>query len=535
MSTANTPSVGQNTESTLRLAQVIGSFKLPVALTLGIVLLSFVPRIAGTPLLQWSFWGAAAALALWQGFMLLHLARRPALKDFSSAVYSQHYVQAMVQFSVYLYWGYYWRPVYDHLWLLAGQVLFAYTFGMLLAWSRRRSYRLGFGPIPIIFSTNLFLWFHDEWFYMQFVMIAVGFLGKEFVRWQRDGRSVHIFNPSAFSLGFFSMILIFTGTTDLTWAPEISSTLTLAPGIYTYLFAVGLVVMYFFKITLVSGAAAMTLFGFSALYAAVAGVPYFLDSEIPAAVFLGLHLLITDPSTSPRTPLGKTLFGILYGIGVFALYTILGYFGEPTLYDKLLCVPLLNLSVIAIDRLVRRFNSESLLNLWNPAWLGGRGNLAHMAVWIGVFSLMSLLGRTDAQHPGDSVPFWEESCAADLPNACTRLISVESTYCGDSAAWACNELGAHYREGRIVKSDPDLAFAYFARACELKLQAGCANLLDEQLALRANPLELDLRLMLRQGGKNLMDASVPELYDRACRHDWAFACARSGGASAGGD
>jgi TPR repeat protein len=185
--------------------------------------------------------------------------------------------------------------------------------------------------------------------------------------------------------------------------------------------------------------------------------------------------------------------------------------------------------VIAIDRFVRRFNSESLLNLWNPAWLGGRGNLAHMAVWIGVFSLMSLLGRTDAQHPGDSVPFWEKSCAADLPNACTRLISVESTYCGDSAAWACNELGAHYREGRIVKSDPDLAFAYFARACELKLQAGCANLLDEQLALRANPLELDLRLMLRQGGKNLMDASVPELYDRACRHDWAFACARSGG------
>jgi hypothetical protein len=125
MSTANTPSVGQNSESTLRLGQVIGSFKLPVALTLGIVLLSFVPRIAGTPLLQWSFWGAAAALALWQGFMLLHLARRPALKDFSSAVYSQHYVQAMVQFSVYLYWGYYWRPVYDHLWLLAGQVLFA--------------------------------------------------------------------------------------------------------------------------------------------------------------------------------------------------------------------------------------------------------------------------------------------------------------------------------------------------------------------------------------------------------------------------
>ena len=297
-----------DTSPALRLSQVVGSFKLPMALTLAIFVLSFAPRIASNSTLMYSFWGASLVLLLWQGFMLIHLARRPALKDFSRAVYSQHYVQAMVQFSVYLYWGYYWRPVYDHLWLLAGQVMFAYTFGMLLAWSRRRSYMLGFGPIPIIFSTNLFLWFHDDWFYMQFVMIAVGFLGKEFVRWNRDGRSVHIFNPSAFSLGFFSLILITTGTTDLTWAPEISSTLTLAPGIYTYLFAVGLVVMYFFSITLVSGAAAITLFGFSALYAAIAGVPYFLDSDIPAAVFLGLHLLITDPSTSPRTPLGKTLF-----------------------------------------------------------------------------------------------------------------------------------------------------------------------------------------------------------------------------------
>jgi hypothetical protein len=345
---------------------------------------------------------------------------------------------------------------------------------------------------------------------------------------------VHIFNPSAFSLGFFSLILIFTGTTELTWAPEISSTLTLAPGIYTYLFAVGLIVMYFFKITLVSGAAAMTLFGFSALYAAIAGVPYFLDSEIPAAVFLGLHLLITDPSTSPRTPLGKTLFGMLYGIGVFALYTILGYFGEPTLYDKLLCVPLLNLSVIAIDRLVRRISSETALNLWNPAWFEGRGNVAHMAVWVSVFAIMSLLGRTDAQHPGDSVPFWEESCAAGLPNACARLVSVESTYCSDNAAWACNELGAHYREGAIVAPDADLAFGYFARACELKFQAGCGNLLQEQALLRAEPLELDLRLMLRQGGKNLMGASLPELYERACRHDWAFACER-GDVSAGGE
>ena len=150
-------------------------------------------------------------------------------------------------------------------------------------------------------------------------MVAAGFLGKEFVRWQRDGRYTHIFNPSAFSLGLFSLVLIGTGTTDLTWGQAIASTLTLAPHIYVFLFLIGLVVMYAFSITLVAGSAAAVLFGSSALYSAVTGVPYFIDSEIPSAVFLGLHLLVTDPSTSPKTPLGKSLFGVSYGLGVFGI------------------------------------------------------------------------------------------------------------------------------------------------------------------------------------------------------------------------
>ena len=147
-------------------------------------------------------------------------------------------------------------------------------------------------------------------------------------------------------------MLIATGTTDLTWGQEIASTLTLAPMIYLYLFLLGLIVMYFFSITLVSGAAAIALFGLSALYTSLTGVPYFLDSEIPAAVFLGLHLLVTDPSTSPRSRAGKLVFGGLYGIGVFGLYTLLGAYGAPTFYDKLLAVPLLNLSVRGIDILI---------------------------------------------------------------------------------------------------------------------------------------------------------------------------------------
>ena len=502
----------------------LNNFRVTGVLTLGLVLLSFVPRVQGNQVLVYSFWGAVAVLAAWQLFQIFQARQEQSSQGFFVLLRPQHYIQAMVQCSVYLYWGYYWRPVYDHFWLIISQILFAYTFDMLLSWSRKRDYTLGFGPIPIILSVNLFLWFRDDWFYLQFLMIAIGFMGKEYVRWQREGRSVHIFNPSAFALGIFSLILIATNTTSLTWGQEIASTLTLAPNIYTFLFLIGLVVMYFFSITLVAGMAAITLFGFSALYSGATGVPYFLDSEIPAAVFLGLHLLITDPSTSPRTPLGKLLFGLLYGIGVFALYTLLGALGSPTFYDKLLCVPLLNLSVIAIDRAVRSVNSEALVNVWQSKWFSGRANLAHMSVWIVIFAAMSVLGKTDGKHTGDSLPFWQQACAEGLPNSCQRLVQLQSTYCGDSAAWACNELGALYREGRVVEKNDELSLAYFSRSCELKFKAGCVNLLESDAVVRDNPHELDLRLLLREGGQNLMELPAEQLYARACEHDWAFAC-----------
>lgn len=502
----------------------VGNFTLPLALTLLLFFLSYTPRVQSNSALVLSFWAAVLILLSWQTYLYWLSTRSGKQHSFHIAIHSQHYIQALVQFSVYLYWGYYWRPVYDHMLLLLAQLIFAYIFGMLLSWARGRDYVLGFGPIPIIFSTNLFLWFRDDWFYMQFLMIAVGFMGKEYVRWNREGRSVHIFNPSAFALGLFSLVLIVTNSTNLTWAPLISSNLTLAPNIYLFLFLAGLVVMHFFAITLVAGSAALTLFGASAIYAGITGVPYFLDSDIPAAVFLGLHLLITDPSTSPRTPLGKMIFGVLYGFAVFALYTILEFFGAPTFYDKLLCVPLLNLSVIAIDRAVRSINSEAWLNVWNPAWFGGRANLAHMSFWVVVFSVMTFLERTDGQHTGDSLPFWEQACVEGRSGACDRLLLIESTYCGDNSAWACNELGRHYREGAITDRDEQRAYNYFAQACELKFQAACLNLRSEDGIIAALPKELDLRLMLRQGGKNLLELRVPELYSKACDHDWQFAC-----------
>jgi Na+-translocating ferredoxin:NAD+ oxidoreductase RnfD subunit len=500
-------------------------FIVPLALTAGLLAIGRLSRIQESEPLAWSFWGTAMALLAWQALLALRALREgaPALKF--APPRPQHYIQMCCQLSIYAYWGWFWPPVYPFAPLLVGQLVFAYAFDLLLAWTRRQEFLLGFGPVPVILSINLFLWFKDEWFVWQFVLVAVGFLGKAFVRWERDGRRVHIFNPSAFTLAIFALVLLATGTTNShTWAEEIVTTFGMGPLAYFQMFMAGLIVMYFFATTPVTASAAITLFGASALYMAVTGVPYFVDSEIPAAVFLGLLLLVTDPATSPRTPLGRVIFGVLYGVGVFALYGLLGALGQPTFYDKLLAVPLLNLLVPTIDRLVRQLGTPRLLDRIGFAGTPGRYNLAHMAVWAIFYGLMTLRGATDGMHRGDALPFWQQACAEDRRQACRRLLNIEASYCRDNAGWACNEMGRHYLEGRLVPADSDRAFAYFSRACEARFQAGCVNLLDESDLARADPRVLDLRLLLREGGPNLMHMGEPDLYERACRHGWTFAC-----------
>jgi hypothetical protein len=505
------------------------SLWVPAAFAIALALISFTPRVASNANLQGAFWVATGVLVAWLAVLFVALHRKAAKVTLSLDVQArtQHYIQACAQGSVYLYWGYYWSPVYAHAWLLLGQLMFAYSFDMLLAWSRRERYTLGFGTFPIVFSTNLFMWFHDDWFALQFLMIAVGLLGKEFVRWERDGKSRHIFNPSAFTLSLFSLALIFTGTTDVTWGPQIATTLTLAPHIYVYLFCVGLVLMYFFRITPVTAIAASVLFGLSGLYGATTGVPYFVDSEIPSAVFLGLHLLVTDPSTSPRTAFGKLLFGAGYGVGVFALYWLLGAFGAPTFYDKLLCVPLLNLSVRAIDHWVNTIQTSPFwhrLHLDRPILAS---NPLHIAIWAVFFIAMTLAGRTDGRHTGDSLPFWQQACAESRRHACGELLLLETSFCGDNSAWACNELGRHYAQGTIVAADQARALDYFGKSCELRFEAGCASFLHPDAPASASPRVLDLRLLLRERGANLLDMPERDLYARACDHGWSFACERT--------
>ena len=230
--------------------------------------------------------------------------------------------------------------------------MFAYALDALLSWSRRDTYTFGFGPFPIIFSTNLFLWFKPDWFYLQFMMLTVGFLAKELIRWNKEGRRTHIFNPSSFTLMLFSLMLLVTGKTGISWGPDIAATQSNPPYIYLWIFLVSLPGQFLFGVASMTLSAVATTYGFSSAVSLRDRHALLSEQPIPIAVFLGMHLLFTDPSTSPRTELGRLIFGVLYGLGVVARVAF-DDLNLPAFYDKLLPVPILNLTIQGIDKAAR--------------------------------------------------------------------------------------------------------------------------------------------------------------------------------------
>ena len=492
--------------------------------------LGLLESVGQNPRLWWSFVGAGITLLTWIAVLFGSALRTGRTLTVEIVLRKQHYVQACAQGSVLLYWGWYWVEVYDAAHLIAAQLVFAYAFDMLLGWSRRDTYTLGFAPFPVILSINLFLLFKQDWFYLQFVMVALGFAGKELISWNKEGRRVHIFNPSSFPLAVFSLALIFTGMTDVTWGNEIAITQFYPPQMYLMLFLIGLPGQYFFGVTSMTMAAAVTTYLFGLLYFTATGTYYFYDSYIPVAVFLGMHLLFNDPSTSPRTELGRIIFGVAYGLSTVLLYKLLGDAGVPTFYDKLLPVPILNLSIRAIDRAAR----SKMLRPLDPAALGRalaprRRNLAYMSIWVAAFAMMSAAQGVGDTHRGQWMPFWQEACNDDRPYACSYLAAMQSTYCDAGSGWACNEFGILQTELEVDGPGP---VESLQAGCDLGFLAACVNRdrvrSGSNAPVRVRPILEDYPIILRGSKAPITDRTPAGLYARACDQGWPDTCGRMG-------
>jgi hypothetical protein len=483
-------------------------------------------------------WGAMLAagglLAAWNAAVVLWSGTRGRTLTLSVDVRPQHYLQACAQGTVLAYWGLYWPPVSQHLPLIGAQLLFAYGFDWLLSWTRRGSCAVGFGPFPVVFSINLFLWFRPEWFIFQFVLVAVGFAAKDLIRWTRDGRRVHIFNPSSFPLAVASIVLIATGFDGITRGQDIAVSQFYPPQMYLLLFLVGLPGQFLFGVASMTWSAVLTTYLFGLAYFAVTGTYFFLDSYVPMAVFLGMHLLFTDPSTSPRTELGRLIFGALYGLSSVALYQLLTGAGVPAFYDKLLQVPLLNLSVRAIDRVAR-----GPLRALDPARLGHalaprQRHVAYMTLWATTFVVMSLVGGVGDRHRGQWLPFWRHACEAGRGRACEYAAQLETILCQAGSGWACNEAGLRSAQARTAT---DLttraraareAGATFAEGCRHGFVPACRNGVragDPGSTLEdAPPADGDYRVLVRGSKGPVTERNPTALRARACAQGWSEAC-----------
>lgn len=431
---------------------------------------------------MWTFLAIGAAFLGWAGVLWYVRARKGAAFEAVFTPIRSHWVQASVQASILVYWGWFVPAVPNHAPLIVAQVLYVYALDALLTWSRGRLWRFGFGPLPIIFSTNLLLWFKPEWFAFQFVMITLGVLGKTFVTWEREGRRTHIFNPSTFGQFIVAVVLIATGLTkELTLGKEIAASFD-PPHMLIVIFLGGLVVQGLFHVTLITLSAALTLCLVNLAYFWIHGTYIFVNVNIAAPIFLGIHLLLTDPATSPRTNVGRVIFGGLYGIAYAVLFRALDIWEVPTFWDKLLPVPFLNLMVPWIDRVSRAGFVGRIDMAWRSFGSAARVNAVHMGVWIALFALWIMTGFIEGKHPGNSIPFWKKALAEKKPHAGHSLVMAAGSLAEASgSAEAYNELGLICFAGEIVDTNHERAAEFFAKASDRGDPHGAMNVVSQYL------------------------------------------------------
>jgi hypothetical protein len=207
---------------------------------------------------------------------------------------------------------------------------------------------------------------------------------------------------------------------------------------------------------------------------------------------------------------------------------MLGRAGLPTFYDKLLQVPVLNLSITFIDRaaqsdVLRRLDPSAL-----GRWLVPRQrHLAYMTVWLVVFSGMIAANGVGDRHQGQWLPFWQQACEADRTSACAYLAQQEAAFCDQGSGWACNEYGLLQTEREIEGPG---ALSTFSRGCEIGFAAACLNAdrvrSGAATLVTTRPRLDDYPIILRGSKGEVTERSPAALYSEACRQGWPETCER---------
>jgi hypothetical protein len=395
-----------------------------------------------------SFLAFAIGLLLWQFALQFRDRRTGESLQIQSSVVLPHYIQIGIQLAIYLYWAGYWDAVTNWVLLIVGQLLLSYAIQGLLAWSRRRPWRFGFGPFPIVLSINLFFWFREDYFYLQLLMIACTQLSKEFITWTRGDRITHIFNPSGIVLSVTGLLLMLTNRFDLAVGVDLINSFYIAPNFFEVLFLLGLIVQFLFHTTLTTFGAALSL---SAVYYVFKLAGYPLQTPFDVSVLIGMTLLVTDPSTSPRSKLGKFLFGLTYGALVFVTYVILRYLQQPSFFDKIFPVLVVNLLVVQFDHLANAITSRVDRYPRVTAILGNP--YAHIATYSILFvAILPTLKVRDSNVPDPFPPQLMKS-SPEVQELLAGAIAVDIAYPEARKPFGLYAEFVHFDEHRRLRQD----------------------------------------------------------------------------------
>ncbi|HTE05253.1 MAG TPA: hypothetical protein VK824_03575, partial [Planctomycetota bacterium] len=201
-----------------------------------------------------------------------------------------------------------------------------------------------------------------------------------------------------------------------------------------------------------------------------------------------------------------------YGLCYCVLFAVFERLGVPTLYDKLLPLPFLNLSVKLIDRFARS-GLVGRFARWEAAFPLRRMNLVHMACWAAIFIPMMATGYVGAPQPGSSIPFWKKVVAQGGRDGPRGLLTVARFQAQQGSAEAWNELGLISMEGRIVNRSPAAAVECFAKASALGSLTASKNLVTQFFQRQEMEADADIELALDRLEKECSGAG-----DGSCFH-----------------
>ncbi len=232
-------------------------FLLPLAFTVGLAGLTFVPPVRQTPRLLSASLTAAAVLLVWDAFLFFWAGRTGRTLTVELLFKKQHGVQACVQASVLVYWGWYWPQVYASathsrptaLRLRVRHAARLVAAEYVQARVRSVSHCLQYQSFPLVQAGLVLSAIPDGG-------AGPGRQGSDPL--EQGRQKIHVFNPSSFPLALFSLLLLAKGASDITWGQQIATTQFYPPHMYLFLFLIALPGQLLFGVTSMTMSAVVT-------------------------------------------------------------------------------------------------------------------------------------------------------------------------------------------------------------------------------------------------------------------------------------